>query len=457
MWIERAEKKEAFVKAFLGLDKQVLLMRGARQVGKTSFILNALQGLSDYPQLKLNLLYPSSFTLDGVHYLGRDFFGNAPTGEYFLKNIEMQFGKTDLQKPPLVFIDEVDRHPLVMESIQTLAEFSYKYKFVLTGSNLENIAVKNAATGRKKYFDLYPITFTEFLLAGGLTKLHDYLHDLTFRETTHSDFFHRQLCELVGTYLRIGGMPRIVDAYLDPGHASQPIPEIVKDLAVTIEENVKTVLGEKTKLYEYENVLRKLTHLSMSTLKYTNLQVQHAGRSEAKKLVAKTVGAMVAHRIRLFESERDLSKVILFDCGIVQYLLCGADLLRNAIGERNLAVLYETFVGTELIAKMVTRDDLFYWKSGNRAEVEYLLRSPRCVGIDVKSGRGDTKSLNSLAIFEPDVSCLVKISNESPRLERDYVALLPNYDKRRTIPLIVIPHYLTCRLFELLSEVKSLQ
>src|SRR3989338_7282142 len=113
-----------------------------------------------------------------------------------------------------------------------------------------------------------------------------------------------------------------------------------------------------------------MAHLSMNTLKFVHLQVQHAGRSEAKRLVYKTVGARVAHKIRLFESESDLSKYILFDCGIANYLLSGSDLLGSSVSEGNLAILAETYAGTELLAQMTTRDDLFYWKSGNRAEVE---------------------------------------------------------------------------------------
>lgn len=455
MWIERPDKKRKFICDFLALDKQVLVVRGARQVGKTSFILNALNELTCYPQLKLNLLYPSSFTLDGVEYLGRDFFGSSPTGEQFLKNIENEFGSPGrLEKPALIFIDEADRYPLVLESIQTLAEFSKNLKFVITGSNLENIPVKNAATGRKKNFDLYPITFREFVIAHGDTKLVAHLDRISLKNCIPSDYVHNRLRELFRLHIRLGGMPKIVDTYIDPSGARQSISETIKDLAISIEENVKAILGEKARLYEYEDVLRKMAFLSMNTLKYSNLQVQHAGRGEAKKLVAKSVGARVAHKIRLFESERDLSKYIIFDCGIANYLLGGSNLRNNVLGDRNQAILYETFVGIELIANLVTRDDLFYWKSGNRAEVDYLLRSPNLVGIDVKTKSGDIKSLNSLAIFEPDVSFLVKIADEPPRIDYEHEAALPNYKECRKVPLAIIPHYLTSRLPELLLDSK---
>lgn len=447
MWIERPDKKSKFINDINTLDKQVLLLRGARQVGKTSFVLNAFKEFSEHPQIKMNLLYPSSFTLEGVEYLGRDFFGDSPTGEIFLKNIQLQLGNlSQFKKPVLVFVDEADRFPPAMESIQTLAEFSDRLKFVFTGSQLENIQVQNAATGRKKYFDLYPITFREFLKTHSDPKLADYYNAFSVNDPEMSSWAHGKLSALVETHIRLGGLPRILTAYFEG--KTNMIPEIIRDLAYSIEENVKTVLGEKSSLYEYEDVLRKLAFLSMNTLKLTHLQVKHAGRAEAKKLVNKTVGARVAHKIRLIDSESDLSKYLIADCGLVNYLLQGSHLLQHNISPSHMAILHETFVGNELISGLVSREDLFYWKSGNKAEVEFFLRSPVCLGIDVKTNRGDNKSLNSLALLEPSVTCLVKIGSDKISLNKNYKALLPNAPDQRTIPLLKIPHYFTSRLLE---------
>lgn len=454
MWIGRKNKKSKFINDLTGLSRQVLIVRGARQVGKTSFILDALKDLADIPQLRLNFLYPSSFKLNGVDYLGRDFFGRSESGEEFLKNISAKIGNFEtMTKPVIVFVDEVDRYPKILESIQTLAEFSDKIKFVLTGSNLENIPVENAATGRKKNFDLFPITFREFVNAGGHLELDTYLEALSLENKNFgTEFYHKQLNELLQVYIRIGGMPKVVDAYLSSTNTRNQLPEIVKDLAVSIEENVKTVLGEKSKLYEYEDVLRQMAHLSMNTLKFSHLQVQHAGRSEAKKLVIKTVGARVSHKIRLFESERDLSKYIIFDCGILNYLLNGSDVLNTRINERDMAILLETFVGIELIAAMVTRDDLFYWKSENRAELEYLVRSP-FAGVDVKTSKGDNKSLNSFAILEPDADFLVKVCDSPLSINPSHESRLPNVSQTRSACFVTVPHYLAGRLVDLLKSV----
>lgn len=455
MWIERISKKNEFLQALEKLDRQVLIVRGARQVGKTSFILQTLSELKDYQKIYFNFLYTQPIHSQGIEYYGSHFFGKSPAGEEFIHNLEREIGAFDkLQKPWIIFIDEVDRFPKVLEAIQTLAMFSDKIKCVLTGSNLENISVENAATGRKKYFDLYPISFEEFL-ASSDDKCLKYYQEV--EPTKQTIFFHSQLETYFETYIRLGGLPRLLDLHLSSSEKKArenktDISNLIKDLATTIEENVKTVLGEKFQLYEYEDVLRKLALLSMNTLKLTHLQVQHSSRKEAVKLVSKTVGARVAHKIRLWESESDLSKYILFDTGLANYLMNGSDLLHTSIPQQNKAILYETCIGNEIIRKLITRDDLYYWKSGNRAEVEFFLRSPKPIGIDVKSTTGSLKSLYSFALTEEEVGGLVKIQKDILSFEKKHTAKLAHSPESKKVPLLTIPHYLTGRLLELTEK-----
>lgn len=451
MWIERHNKKSQFLQTVISLKSQVLLVRGARQVGKTSFILNALQNLKDNPQIRVNLASKGKTTIDGAEYFGRDYFGYDAEASQLLHNITLIFG--DFKKvvnPIIVFIDEADRHPISLEAVQTLAGLSDKIKVIYTGSNLENISVKNAATGRKSYFDLYPVTFREFLKAYSKDEELKYLEQISLKEKKYSEMYHNELTKLFDVYFRLGGMPKVLDTFLEPAISSQSIPQLISDLVHTIEENVKIVLDEKYQLYEYEDVLRKLALLSMDTLKFSRLQVQHARRAEVKKLVNKTVGARVAHKIRLYESGTDLSKYMFFDCGVLNYLLNGSDLLNQKIADTHMAIQYETIVASELIVALVSRDDLFYWKSKRGAQVEFMLRTPSLIAIDVKSTRGDVKSLDSCAVYEKDLQYIVKVSKEMPTVNVGHVAKIANMDLSRKIPLITIPHYLSGRLLELM-------
>lgn len=296
MWIERINKKTEFLQAITGLKSQVLVVRGARQVGKTAFINNALESLTEFSKIRINLLNKGRSKIEGIDYFGRDFFGSSDDGAQLVQNIVFTIGDIDkLTQPVIVFIDEADRLPASLESIQTLAGLSEKIKIIYTGSNLENIHVKNAATGRKRFFDLYPITFQDFLNAQSKSDHIRYLNAVSFSRTTFSEMYHNELLAAFDIYTRLGGMPKIVDVFLNSTARAEAISRTITDLVATIEENVKVVLGDKLQLYEYEEVLKRLASLSGETLKFSRLQVQHAGRSEAKRLVNKTVGARVAH------------------------------------------------------------------------------------------------------------------------------------------------------------------
>lgn len=451
MWFERINKKDHFIQSLLSLKSQVMIVRGARQVGKTSFIENALKELPDYSQIRINLASNRTQSVEGLDYFGRDYFGLSEGAEELLKNLVLTYGKLEARgRPLIVFIDEADRHPVSLEAIQKLAGLSDAVKVIYTGSNLENTQVKNAATGRKHYWDLYPLTFQDFLKACSREKELDYLQGFSLKDPVCSEHYHQELCGLFDVYLRLGGMPRVVGAYLEP--QEQTLSAVISDLVSTIEENVKAVLGDRTSLYEYEDVLRKLAFLSMDTLKFSRLQVQHAGRGEAKKLVNKTVGARVAHKIRLFDSESDLSKYILFDAGVMNDLLNGSDLLRQKITSPHMALQYEAVVGNEIIATLPSRDDLYYWKSKRGAQVEYVLKSPVFMAIDVKTNRGNLRSLNSAALHEEELDVIIKISREQVHVDSNYVARLPNQENSRNITLVRLPHYMSGRLGALVQD-----
>lgn len=451
MWIERLEKTN-FINSLLKLDKQVLIVRGPRQVGKTSFIENCLNSLPEYQSLSVNLLNSSTVTLSGKNYFGRDFFGKDESGEEFIKNIKSQsYLIKDNPLPAIVFIDEVDRYPSAMESIQLLASYSDNYKFILTGSNLENLSPKNSATGRKRYFDLYPVSFKEFLVASNQIPLKAVLEDLSTEDTNSypTSFAHDGLSRAYLQYLRLGGMPKVLTCFLE-NQGNDEIARTIQDLTLTIEENIKTILDEKIAVYEYHDFLRVICRSSLNTLKITKIQTNHINRREAIRLLAKSVGARVAHKIRLWDSENDLSKYLIFDTGIANFLLAGADILNNRLIESELAIMHETGIANSIIPTLSSRDNLFYWKSENQAEVEFSIKSPSFIGIDVKATQGNLKSLKSMANIEAELNYIVKISSNNFSYTKNFS--LNNQEKERTIKYISLPHYAASELVRLTKD-----
>lgn len=452
MWINRIDIYLDLKNQILNLKSQVLFLRGARQVGKTQAVLHVFNSLNN-PKVYINLIQSASQKISEITFKGRDYFGDKEDGSILLKNIEIEFGNINhFRDPLLVFIDEADSYPLCLETIQNLARYSDKIKFIFTGSNLENIPALNAATGRKRYFDLYPISFKEFLEVND-KKLFKYLEKVNLGDDL-TEYMHNQALDQFKIYLRLGGMPRILSTYFDNklGDSVYSIPEVAKDLVSSIEEHIKSVLGKQSSMYEHLDILRKIARLSTDTLKFTKLQTNQASRADVKKIVNKTVGARVAHKIRLFEQESDLSKYVLFDVGIANYLFNGSSLTTLSLDLKTLGCLIETYVANEIIHLLNDRDDLLYWKSENKAEIDFLFRQRSLVGVEVKAG-GVKKlnSLNSFAVQNKEIEKILVISNEGLSVKNNYTAKIANPLREKKVTLVNIPHYLVWRLSELLE------
>ena len=95
MRIERFDKKLKFINGLLNLSHQVMIVCGARQVGKTAFVLNVLQSLKETPHVLINLLYPQQITIEGREYLGRNFVD--PTGVQLVENLRRYLSGKQVQ------------------------------------------------------------------------------------------------------------------------------------------------------------------------------------------------------------------------------------------------------------------------------------------------------------------------------------------------------------------------
>lgn len=250
MKLERIGTKNKFKDLIRHLDNKAIVLRGARQTGKTFFVNEVISELeSDYIVIRCNFLYEIETELNGVKYYGRAFWGQSEQGISFLNNLETKFGKINqMTKPVLVFLDEVDHFPFCLEAIQNLAQYTPQIKFIFTGSNLENIVIKNAATGRKAYFNLYPFSFLEYLLNNQEDEVLNYIQNFDFKKDQHSDYYDEKALAEFNNYLRLGGMPVILKSF-SSGKRSE-IPSATIDLITSIEENIKSVLADKALFYE---------------------------------------------------------------------------------------------------------------------------------------------------------------------------------------------------------------
>ena len=370
-----------------------MIIRGARQVGKTWLVENVLvRQFDDYIKIDLE-------KRRDLH----TYFEGDLSPETILKNLELEFGRIILGKT-LLFFDEIQACPRAITSLRYFYEEMPKLHIVSAGSLLEfAFGEISIPVGRVQYLHMHPMTFYEYLLAVGKERMAEYVVE---SPVNTPEEIQRKILDELRTYFFIGGMPECVKTYRDSASMLEAFrvqseildsyrddfskykPQIDTTCINTVFLNVAKSIGEQ--------------------LKYTRLNDGHSGQMNqkafnllAKARVIQKVPACNPTGLPLGATANlKKFKAIMLDIGLLQRLCqIPADL---ELKEKNLLAMYrgklaEQFVAQEIMAS--TDSELFYWSRearGSSAEVDFLaVRQGRIYPVEVKSGAsGSLKSLH---------------------------------------------------------------
>ena len=185
--------------------RKPLILKGARQVGKT-YILKQF-GKNNY---------------EGVAYFNFDhdedlynLFTNTKNPKRILEQLSFIYGKAILPEKTLIIFDEIQECPDALNSLKYFQEEANEYHIVCAGSLLGiRLSHTSFPVGKVDFLNMYPMTFTEFLLADNCKNLVDYMETITQIENI-PDIFFNQLEEKVKAYFIIGGMPEVVQVWVN--------------------------------------------------------------------------------------------------------------------------------------------------------------------------------------------------------------------------------------------------
>jgi predicted AAA+ superfamily ATPase len=384
-------------------DRRPMVVRGARQVGKTYLVeqfareqfQNVVSVNFDKTPEKAGLL-PSRDVSELVRLL------------------EVDSGQTVVPGQTLIFLDEIQAAPEWIPMLRYFYEERPDLHVIAAGSLLEFTLAEHEFSmpvGRIEYLHMGPMTFEEFLLAIGKETLVSFLGEW-HPTATFSPPFHMKLLDYLRRFMIVGGMPAAIRAYCH----EQRLEDVLRIQQLTLQ----TFADDFSKYRKRVNVgrLRKvfdrLPSLVGRQLKYVNIDRTEKARdlSDCVELLAM---ARVIHRVRHSSGnglplaaeadDRDF-KPIFLDCGLVCSAL-GLRLTQLQLTEEltlvNEGALCEQFIGQHLLHQQPAymQPDLFYWnreKRGAAAEVDYLFPLGGAVlPIEVKAGM--TGSLRSLHVF----------------------------------------------------------
>lgn len=180
-------------------NRKPLVMRGARQVGKTTAIHLFARKFKQYIYLNLELLG------DRQPFLQFTNIDTLTQALFFLKNM-----RYEQRADTLIFIDEIQEVPEAMNLLRYFYEQMPEISIIAAGSLLETIFNRDLTfpVGRVEFLVVRPVSFTEFLTALGEQSAIEQLQKIPF-----NDFAHDKILQLFHTYALIGGMPEIVNDY----------------------------------------------------------------------------------------------------------------------------------------------------------------------------------------------------------------------------------------------------
>lgn len=410
--------------------RKPLLLRGARQVGKTYLVSQLSQ--------EFELFHNINFELEPEYK--RCF--NTLKPKEILQAIALESGKIIEPHKSLLFLDEIQDCPNAIMALRYFKELMPELHIIGAGSLLEFAMQREELrmpVGRVQFMHLKPLSFEEFLVAHGYRQLHVYLKTTTL-EQPPNETSHTKLLGLAKQYLALGGMPEVHEDYLI-NHELSMCQTIQTTLLNTYKRDFGKYASQDMQDY-LQAVFTSAPHFAGKQMKYVDIDRQMRSRGLKKAItlleqagVLQRVYASQASGIPLNATLNEKRfKLVYVDVGLANRVskIDIATLLREDLEYMNRGHITEQFVGQELLAYMPSEEEpeLYYWakdKPGSQAEVDFVIQHQgKIVPIEVKAGK--TGRLKSLRIFmkEKQLYLGVRVSQKPLSLE-DNILSVPYY------------------------------
>jgi predicted AAA+ superfamily ATPase len=383
-------------------DRMPLLVRGARQIGKT-YVIESFGKANFSNMLTINFERQ------------REYLSCFETLEpqQILSAIKLISRESIIPGKTLLFLDEIQECPRAIMALRYFKELLPELHVIGAGSLLEfalNTENFRMPVGRVISLYMKPLSFKEFLLALGYSELDNYLATIELT-TVINPAVEEQLKTLLHQYFIIGGMPAVVDSYIK--HQDLRQCQILQSSLLNTYRDDFAKYASTSKHKYLQRILEQAPSMVGEHFRYSNVDPDMQSRDLKQALEALLFAGAIYKVRQTNASGLPLSaqindkkfKLLFLDIGLVKAsqmldteLLQQKDLLLI-----NRGVMAEQFVGQELLAYSdpYLPQHLYYWdrdKVGGTAEVDYVINiNERIIPVEVKAGK--TGSLRSIQQF----------------------------------------------------------
>jgi predicted AAA+ superfamily ATPase len=383
-------------------SRKPLLLRGARQVGKSSSVREFGRQFEHFVEINFDKKDSEAAKL---------VFDKTSSPQQICDELSLIYGKPIIPNRTLLFLDEIQSCVAAISSLRYFYEDMPELHVVAAGSLLEFALeeVPSYGVGRIRSLFMYPLCFDEFLRATNHSLLADAVQKST-PDSPPSEAIHHTCLQQLVRFMLVGGMPQVV-ATLVQGGSLQDCRQVLDDLILTFDDDFakykarvpssrlrevflsameqaggKFVYSRASQTAKHEHIKEAVSLLAMAGLVYP---VTHTSANGIP------LAAQLNHKIR---------KYVVFDTGVMQRCLqldISDILLGDTLSQINKGALAELFAGLEIIKAMPCHQpaQLYYWQRehhGSQAEIDYVVQREReIIPLEVKAGtKGAMQSLH---------------------------------------------------------------
>lgn len=425
--------------------RKPLILRGARQVGKTTVVTEFAKGFDDFLHLNLEKKAHASI------------FERSDNPKEVLNSVYLQLGKIKKDGTVLLFIDEIQNSPAAMALLRYFYEELPELYVIAAGSLLETLVDVHVSfpVGRVEYLAMRPCSFMEFLVGIGAE------FDANVIEDLKGNAIHDRLMEHFRKYMIVGGMPAAVSGYAERFD--------LLSVEAIYESLLESYRDDSEKYAKNETQRRVLSHIltagwseaaeiisfeGFAGSRFKSREVSEAMRVLERAMLLELVYPVVEAKIPLLDNMRRRPKLIWFDTGLVNYragmrseMYASDDIMGIWRGR-----MAEHIVAQEIIAyNHKVSAQRYFWskdKSGGIAEVDFVVQHHNMVvPIEVKAG--NNSKLKSLHVFMDMVNhdVAVRVWNQPFSVNK------VNTPTGKEIRLINLPFYYLSQLGRIIDKV----
>ena len=376
----------------LNNPNKVLIVEGARQIGKT-FIIREI-GKENYKNfIEINMLEDK--------LMNKDFENVRSIEDFYIKVSSIAGSKMQNKNDTLIFLDEIQEYPELITLLKFLNDDN-KYTYIASGSLLGITLnqISSIPIGSIEIMKMYPLDFEEFLFANGMNEVYiDYMRDKFNKCESLDESEHNKILDLFKKYMLVGGLPDAVNSFVEKNNINEvrmiqnTIIDMYKIDSSKYNKNKKLKIQRVYELIP-SNMENKKKRMVLSEIENKNGKTKEDYQEEFEYLISAGISIEVKSisepRFPLIQSTiKSLIKLYMNDVGLLSSILYKNNVrpILNTESSINLGSVYETVVATELKAHGKT---LYYYDNKKIGEVDFLIddyNDLAVLPIEVKSGK----------------------------------------------------------------------